>query len=116
MKGHHGRGFHHGLAVVATTDRGGDHGPPVVPTGGPGLLRPLNAAFCLMFCSAGCLSWAICIGLFGLVFFLSSLGLTSNPIILIKVGPKLENLQENSTGPKPSVIGEIVDKMQINAN
>ena len=49
--------------MVATTDRGGDHGPPVVPTGGPGLLRPLNAAFRLfaLICGLlvlGYLHWA----------------------------------------------------------
>jgi len=60
--------------------------------------------------------WAICFGLFGLVCFISSLGLTSNHKILIKLGPKLTNLQENTARPKPSVIGEILDKMQINAN
>ena len=82
-KGHHGRwqppragrGCHHGLAVVAS-------GP-----GGSSLL--LYDAFYLTFCSAGCLSWAICIGLFGLVCFLSNLGLTSNQLFLIKFGPKL---------------------------
>ena len=102
-------------AVAATMVRVGHHGWAVVPTGRAAPLRSSNGAFCLPPWTVGCLSWAICIGLFGLVFFLSCLGLTSNHIFLIKLGPKLSNLQENSTRPKPSVIGEFVDKMQINA-
>ena len=77
---------------------------------------PVRRVLSFLPSSADCLSWAICFGLLGLVCFLSSLGLMSNHIIFTKVGPKLENLQENSTRPKPSIIGDIVDKMQINAN
>ena len=103
-------------AVAATTGRGGHHGLTVVATGRHGQFCPVRCVLPLVPWSADCLFWAICIGLFGLICFLSSLGLTSNHIIFTKVGPKLENLQENSTRPKPSIIGEIVDKMQINAN
>jgi len=102
--------------VAATTVCGGHHGQTVVATGRHGPVLPGTPRFAFFSCFAGYLFWAICIRPFGLIYFLSSLGLTSNHIILIKVGPKLENLQENSTGPKPSIIGEIADKTQINAN
>ena len=36
--GHHGRGDHHGLAVAATTGRGGHHCPTVVASGPCGRL------------------------------------------------------------------------------
>uniref|UniRef100_A0A7C9DKU0 Uncharacterized protein n=1 Tax=Opuntia streptacantha TaxID=393608 RepID=A0A7C9DKU0_OPUST len=76
-------------AVAATTARGGHHGPAMVPTGRGAVLRPSYDAFCLCSCFAGYLFWAICFGLYGLVCFLSSLGLTSNHILLIKFGSKL---------------------------
>ena len=97
-------------SVVVTTGR------PWWPLAAMDRFCPVRRFLPFFSCFAGYLFWAICIGLFELICFLSSLGLMSNPIILIKVGLKLENLQENSTGPKPSIIGEIADKMQINAN
>ena len=75
---------HHGRWKPPRSSRGG-HWPG-------GSSSPLVWCVLPFACFAGCLFWAICIGLYGLVFFLSCLGLTSNHIFLIKLGPKLSNL------------------------
>ena len=84
--------------------------PPVVPSvwRGPGTSRTMR--FELLWTPGFALDFHV-LGLLGLLFNLSSLGLASTHIFLLKIGPDHANLQSQLSKAKTNVIGEIHAKI-----